>query len=431
MIDLVIPTMWIAEGVITRLEKYVQNPLIKKIILIDNNPQKRPISHVLNDSKIELVCYGHNIFVNPAWNEGYLRSTTDVVAFVNDDITIDDDVFNMVDDFNLKPGEMIGVNLRGYKDNYKIDDYINTKEEIVELNYNRNFPIGGQAWAFGICMFIHRKTYKLIPSLYKIWYGDDYLAQHSGKVYTLNSNKIKGDISATIKTPLEDPNSDISKRIELDSINLMKHARFYNNENWDICRNITEQCQERRSSKNKYINILANQYQSAKSNPSDIYQNVHILYDLAKKCKHITEMGVRTGVSTRALLNSNADVVSYDIELNQIVTDLFDIARLAGKNAKYIQANVLAIEIEETDMLFIDTLHTYSQLKQELNLHAGKVKKYIAFHDTHTFGLRGEVGIDNKGLLSAIIEFLVDHPEWRFKIYKTNNNGFTVLERVN
>ncbi|NDB60022.1 hypothetical protein EB001_16465, partial [bacterium] len=163
----------------------------------------------------------------------------------------------------------------------------------------------------------------------------------------------------------------------------------------------------------------------------DIYQNVHILYDLAKKCKHVTEMGVRTGVSTRALLNSNVDVVSYDIELNQIVTDLFDIAKLAGKNVKYIQANVLTIEIEETDMLFIDTLHTYSQLKQELNLHANKVKKYIAFHDTHTFGLRGEDGIDNRGLLSAVIEFLIDNPQWRFKIYKTNNNGFTVLERVN
>jgi hypothetical protein len=430
MIDLVIPTMWVVEGVIDKLQKYVQNPLIKKIILIDNNPKKRPADAILSNSKIELVCYGYNIFVNPAWNEGYLRSTTDVVAFVNDDIFIDDDVFNTVDNFNLKPGEMIGVNLRGYKDNYKIDDYIDTKEEIVDLNYDRKFPIGGQAWAFGICMFIHRKTYKLIPSLYKVWYGDDYLAQHADKVYALNSNKIKGEISGTLKT-FEDPNSEISKRIELDSINLVKHADFFNDENWDISKKIVKQFQDSRESKNKYINILANEYQRAKTQPSDIYENVHILYDLAQECQHVTEMGVRTGVSTRALLNSNVELVSYDIELNKTVSDLFNVAKIAGKNAKYIKANVLTVEIDETDMLFIDTLHTYTQLEQELNLHAGKVKKYIAFHDTHTFGLRGEVGIDNKGLLSAIIEFLVDHPEWRFKIYKTNNNGFTVLERVN
>jgi hypothetical protein len=78
-------------------------------------------------------------------------------------------------------------------------------------------------------------------------------------------------------------------------------------------------------------------------------------------------MGVRTGVSTRALLCSNAGTIrSYDIKLNQDVSRLFDYARLAGKDAEYIQANVLDIDIEQTDLLFIDTLHTYSQLKQEL-----------------------------------------------------------------
>jgi hypothetical protein len=70
-------------------------------------------------------------------------------------------------------------------------------------------------------------------------------------------------------------------------------------------------------------------------------------------------------------------------------------------------------------------------MKKVLNRHANKVRKYIAFHDTYTFGLRGEDGKDKKGLLSAIIEFLIENKNWRFKIYKTNNNGFTVLERVN
>jgi hypothetical protein len=101
-----------------------------------------------------------------------------------------------------------------------------------------------------------------------------------------------------------------------------------------------------------------------------------------------------------------------------------------GKNVKYVQANVLDITIEETDLLFIDTYHTYSQLTQELRLHGNKARKYIAFHDTYTFGLRGEDGTDNQGLLSAVIEFIIANPHWRLKIYKTNNNGFTVLERT-
>ena len=96
----------------------------------------------------------------------------------------------------------------------------------------------------------------------------------------------------------------------------------------------------------------------------------------------------------------------------------------------YIKANVLDIEISETDLLFIDTLHTYSQLAKELALHSSKVKKYIVLHDTYTFGLSGEDPRDKKGLLTAVIEFLINSPNWKFKMFKTNNNGLTVLERI-
>jgi hypothetical protein len=100
-----------------------------------------------------------------------------------------------------------------------------------------------------------------------------------------------------------------------------------------------------------------------------------------------------------------------------------------GKKVRYINENVLDIEIEEVDMIFIDTLHTYEQLSAELRLHGNKARKYLAFHDTYTFGLKGEIGPDNKGLLSAIIEFMINNPHWKFKVHKTNNNGMTVLER--
>jgi hypothetical protein len=63
-------------------------------------------------------------------------------------------------------------------------------------------------------------------------------------------------------------------------------------------------------------------------------------------------------------------------------------------------------------------------------LHGNKAKKYLAFHDTYTFGLTGEVGNDRKGLMTAIIEFMIQNPHWKFKTHKTNNNGFTILERT-
>jgi hypothetical protein len=47
--------------------------------------------------------------------------------------------------------------------------------------------------------------------------------------------------------------------------------------------------------------------------------------------------------------------------------------------------NTLEVDIDETDMLFIDTLHNGDQLEKELERSASKVKKFIAFHDTTTF----------------------------------------------
>ena len=74
------------------------------------------------------------------------------------------------------------------------------------------------------------------------------------------------------------------------------------------------------------------------------------------------------------------------------------------------------------------------QLYAELTKHAPKVKKYIAFHDTQTYGTRSEefMGrVGSNGLLPAIIHYMIDNPDvWRFKTHRTNNNGLTVIERI-
>jgi hypothetical protein len=431
MIDIIIPTMWMAKTTTAAIEKYCKNSKVNKIILVDNNSKMRPLefSKIISNPKIEYVSYGKNMYVNPAWNEGYFRSTSNIIAIINDDVVVEDDVFDLVLNHNLKSGDLIGVNLRGYQDNYKIDDHIETKEEIVKLNYDRTSPIGGQLWAFGICMFMHRTTYKIIPSLYQIWYGDDYLAQHATTVYGLNSNRIKGSISETLKK-FKNPNDDVSKRIELDSKNFLKFGHFYNEKKWDLPKNMIKMYESQRKSltQNKQ-DIFEVEYQRAKKTPSDINQNLPILYELAKECETIIEMGVRTGVSTRAFLNTDASLISIDIEKNTTVEELFALADTSGKSCQYIIGDVLNMEIPETDLLFIDTLHTYGQLIQELKLHGNKAKKYLIFHDTHTFGVLGEHGIDKKGLIPAIIEFTIANPHWGFYIHKTNNNGLTVLKR--
>ena len=163
-------------------------------------------------------------------------------------------------------------------------------------------------------------------------------------------------------------------------------------------------------------------------NVSDIYIHLPVLYQYAQDCDHVTEMGARSGNSTKAFLYANPKKFISSKEI--------------GVNCQYIGADVLTIEIEETDLLFIDTWHCYDQLKKELELHAGKVRKYIAFHDTYTFGQKGEGYPDmdvnhphrddlsgEGGIRKAIDEFLKENPEWEINYETEENNGLIVIAK--
>lgn len=177
-------------------------------------------------------------------------------------------------------------------------------------------------------------------------------------------------------------------------------------------------------------------YKKSCETKSDINEHLPTILQYAKECKHITEMGVRTGVSTTAFLHADPDkLISYDIILDDNVTTWFDYAKKIGKDYSYIKADTLKIKIEPTDLLFLDTVHQYRQVKAELILHAGKVNKYIIFHDTETFGERGQdptvdFGYDGHlGIWYAIEEFLKRNSQWKI-VYKTpKNNGLTIIEK--
>jgi hypothetical protein len=174
-------------------------------------------------------------------------------------------------------------------------------------------------------------------------------------------------------------------------------------------------------------------YESLVKNPSDINEHLPTLKGYAEECDHVTEMGVRGACSTWAFLCAGPKaLVSYDIEdparwgvdLDRMRT----VASLNNVDFKFVQANVLETEIESTDLLFLDTWHVYQQVKEELRLHASKVKKYIAFHDTVSFGAVGE-SHGYEGINRAISEFLNDNPEWKFEREFLNNNGLLVIKR--
>jgi hypothetical protein len=181
--------------------------------------------------------------------------------------------------------------------------------------------------------------------------------------------------------------------------------------------------------------LLFQEYNNACNITSDIHEHLPALHEIANRCTHVTEFGVRSGMSSRAILSSRASkFMMYDLVDEPVIRSLVDQCKTAGMDVSYIISNVLDIEIEPTEFLFIDTWHTYAQLSAELYRHAHKVKRFIAFHDTITFGLTDESdtqGHGRHGLLTAIIEYLIYDPNWRFIHHNYYNNGFTVLERNN
>jgi len=178
---------------------------------------------------------------------------------------------------------------------------------------------------------------------------------------------------------------------------------------------------------------------------SDINEHILTLKKYADKCDHITELGVRAPTSTWAFVAGKPKTLrSYDIMHpdehmsdaidNLSLSDVEEVCESLGIDFKFYLADVLAVEIESTELLFIDTEHNYYQLRQELITHAHKVSKYIIFHDVVTWGQVGEMyGRPNliiPGLLPAIKEFLENNSYWKIIEYFENNNGLMVIERV-
>ena len=174
--------------------------------------------------------------------------------------------------------------------------------------------------------------------------------------------------------------------------------------------------------------------------PSDINEHLPTLLEYGKKCETIIEFGVRWPTSTWALLLSKPKIMkSYDIldpsNWNSSITPVIETAKEIGVDYEFIISSSLEIEIISTDLLFIDTLHCYNQLRQELALHHDKVNKYIIMHDTTLYNNHDEgslkQGCTGEGLQKAVDEFLLSHNNWKVDHIYTNNNGLTILINEN
>lgn len=168
----------------------------------------------------------------------------------------------------------------------------------------------------------------------------------------------------------------------------------------------------------------------------DARSGVQVLRQLAPEPVRVVEFGVRTVVTTWAFLAARpASLVSVDID-DPPPAELWharECAAVDGTPFEFVKADTLELPPISCDLLFIDTLHTYRQLRAELERHAAGVTRFIAFHDTVTFGFVGMDGT-RPGLQDAIEELVAGRiagaGKWALRWHDERNNGLAVVERV-
>ncbi len=153
-------------------------------------------------------------------------------------------------------------------------------------------------------------------------------------------------------------------------------------------------------------------------------QNYHQqLQNIIKESDSYTEFGVFQGHTLAiALLMNPKRIRAYDIDLSWYYEHS---APLFNSYAEENKIDFITYEvdtstcpiIDETDILHIDSLHTYEHCKKELARHGHRVKKYIIFHDTTA----------RRGLFKALSEFIV--PDWEIVVQNTKGVGYTLIKR--
>ena len=198
---------------------------------------------------------------------------------------------------------------------------------------------------------------------------------------------------------------------------------------------------------------LRQQYEIARVTPSDIHEHLGLLRLLAHQCASAVEIGVKGMGSTWGILKGLSEDTSEPRSYLGIDTGPHPAAvlRYAKKVAEecgiafdVLQVSELNADIGTTDLLFINSFHTYTHLMYELETFSPKVAKFIAlpytnipsayFNDPAYLGDYSEFPCLydplKRGIWLAMEDFLKRHREWALYERRFNNNGFTVLRRV-
>lgn len=170
MITIVIPTMWRHYPFLNFLKYILKLEIIDQVIIVNNNYIDTPNDDILKNSKIQMLDFGKNIFVNPAWNLGVNKSKTNIVCIANDDIIFDLRLLFKIEEFMNDSVGVIGLS-RGSE---SFNQTPITTGEIEFEKFN-----GQSCYGFGELMFVQKKYWKDIPDGLDIGFGDNFIFDYN------------------------------------------------------------------------------------------------------------------------------------------------------------------------------------------------------------------------------------------------------------
>lgn len=164
-ISVIIPTLQkniqLLTNLLTTLE---EDESVDEIIVIDNSLKGLEY----HSEKLQIIIPKTNIYVNPSWNIGVKKAKNNIVAILNDDITITNNFCSQIVKI-LSP--QMGCAGACYKD---LKETKNIEYKIISGTPTL-VPINLITHHWGVAIFCYKSSYFEIPNDMKVFRGDDWL----------------------------------------------------------------------------------------------------------------------------------------------------------------------------------------------------------------------------------------------------------------
>lgn len=189
-------------------------------------------------------------------------------------------------------------------------------------------------------------------------------------------------------------------------------------------------------------------YDWCRSVKRDLDEHLPKIRELASQCRHVTAIVKRREWDVAVLAARPETYVSHSAENDTLIKTLHEAVRLDQNIESAIEStggqsrppthtytthasnldDLSGVEIEDTDMLILDTIHSADRVQLELERHAPRVRHWVLVRGTGAFGLKAESG-GGPGLEQGIGTFIAAHKEWRRVWFTANQYGMTLLSR--